>query len=450
VLPTPAPAIVGLLHIFADAFTRPTFAHAVLLVYGAILAPGRRTVTAALRALGLRDERRFTTYHRVLNRAVWSPLTLSRLLLALIVTTLLAADAPLVLLIDATLVRRTGRRIAYKGRFHDAVRSQPGHVRTSEGVHWLCLAVLVPVPWSGRPWALPFLSVPTFTPATSETLGKRHRTAPERADVLLRLVRRWQPGREIVVVGDSAFAVVELGHTCRVRGMRLVSRLVLNAQLYDPVPPRPASTPGPKPTKGPRQPKLVARLSDGATAWRIGPVPWYGQQTAVVELATGTALWHTDGSAPLPVRWVLVRDPADRRPPLALFCTDPSVAAARIVSWYVDRWHVEVTFEEARAHLGVETQREWSTRAVGRSIPCLLGLFSLVVLLAHALHPTELPTRRAAWYPKAEPTFVDALAAVRRHLWASRNRPPAVRGRDPANPPSPWLDALVEAACYAA
>jgi hypothetical protein len=253
-LSTPAPAIVGLLQVFAEAFTRPTFAHAVVLVYGTILAPGRRTVAAALRAVGLRDELRFTGYHRVLNRAVWSPLRVSRLLLGLIVGTLLAADAPLVVLIDATLVRRTGRRIPYKGRFHDAVRSQQGRTRTSEGVHWLCLAVLVPVPWSGRLWALPFLSVPTFTPATSEQLGKRHRTAPERADVLLRLVRRWQPGREIVVVGDGAFAVVELGHTCRVRGMRLVSRLVLNAQLYDPVPPRPPSTPGPRPTKGPRQP----------------------------------------------------------------------------------------------------------------------------------------------------------------------------------------------------
>jgi len=284
----------------------------------------------------------------------------------------------------------------------------------------------------------------------SERIGKRHRTAPERADVLLRLMRRWQPDREIVVVGDSAFAVVGLGHTCRARGMRLVSRLVLNAQLYAPVPARPASTPGPKPTKGPRQPKLAARLTDGATAWRTCTVPWYGQQTAVVELATGTALWHTDGSAPLPVRWVLVRDPAGRRPPLALFCTDRRAAPERIVSWYVDRWHIEVTFEEARAHLGLETQREWSTRAVGRSIPCLLGLFSLVVLLAHTLHGADLPARRAAWYPKAEPTFVDALAAVRRHLWASRNRPPAVLARDPANPPSPWLDALVEAACYAA
>ena len=449
-LPAPGPEVVALLQTFAIAFTRPAFAHAVVLLYGAILAPGRRTVAAALRAVGLREERHFTNYHRVLNRAVWSPLRLSRLLLELIVSTLLPSQAPVMLVVDTTLVRRTGRRIVWKGRFHDAVRSQPGHVATSEGIHWLCLAVLVPVPWSRRPWALPFLSIPTLTPATSAKLGRHHRTTPECANVLLRLVRRWQPEREIVVGGDSAFAVVELGHTCRIRGMRLISRLVLNAQLYDPVPPRPASTPGVKPRKGPRQPKLSQRLTDSLTVWNTCEVTWYGQRPATIELATGTALWHTDGSAPLPLRWVLVRNVPGHRPPLALFCTDPSVSAEQIVRWYVDRWHIETTFEEVRAALGLETQREWNTRAVGRATPCLLGLFSLVVLLAHALYPEELPTRRAAWYPKAEPTFIDALAAVRRHLWASRNQPSLVSTPTPANSSVSLLDALVEAAAYAA
>ncbi len=372
--------------------------------------------------------------------------------LALIVRTLLAADTPIILLVDSTLVRRTGRRLVWKGRFHDAVRSQPRHIATSEGIHWLCLAVLVPVPWSHRPWALPFLSIPTLAPATSAKLGRRHRTTPEYADVLLRLVRRWQPGREIMVVGDSAFAVVELGHTCRVRGMRLISRLVLNAQLYDPVPPRPASTPGVKPSKGPRQPKLSERLTDAATAWQTCAVTWDGQRAAPGEVATGTALWHTDGFAPLPLRWVLVRNVPGHRPPLALFCTDPTTSAGHIVAWYVDRWHIETTFEEVRAHLGLETQREWSTRAVGRAVPCVLGLFSVVVLMARTLHPEDLPTRRAAWYPKSEATFIDALASVRRYLWVSQNQnqPPLGSIVVPANSSLRTVDLLIEAACYAA
>src|SRR5260370_7383988 len=188
--------------------------HMRTLVYGTWLASGRRTVAAALRAIGRGDEHHFTTFHRVLNRAVWSPFPLSRILLGLLVMAFLAPDAPLILLIDGTLERRWGRRIAYKGRFHDAVRSQTGHVVTSEGIHWLCLMLLVRVPWCRRPWALPIVSVPTLTPATSAKLGKRHRTTVQAAQLLIWLVRRWHPQPEIVLICDDGFAPTSLRHTC--------------------------------------------------------------------------------------------------------------------------------------------------------------------------------------------------------------------------------------------
>jgi hypothetical protein len=449
---------LSLLTPFAVAFTAPTFRHVVVLVSGTILASGRRTVTAALRAVGLGEERRFTTYHRVLNRDVWSALVLSRLLLDVLVRTFLAPDAPLELVVDGTLERRRGRKVAWKGRFHDATRSQSGHVVTSDGIHWVCVMLLVPVPWCRRRWALPFLAIPTFTPAISAKLGKPHRTAPERTEILARLIRRWQPHRAIRLVGDSGFAVLRLAHVCRTTRVRLVSRLVLNAQLYDPPPVRPASTPGVKPKKGPRQPKLVDRLdattaAAGHTAWQRQVVAWYGQQQRLLDVATGTALWHTDGCDPLPIRWVLVRDPQGRLSPYALFCTDQEVGPLAILAAYLQRWNVEVTFEEARAHLGLETQRQWTTRAVGRTTPCLLGLFSVVVLMAHAAHRDRLPTRRAAWYPKPEPTFSDALAAVRRHLWATganQNSPAPPGAPLLANPPAHLLSFLVDTACYAA
>src|SRR5215213_207653 len=225
---------LSLLAPFAVAFTTPTFRHVLVVVAGTILASGRRTVAAALRAVGLGDERRFTTYHRVLNRDVWSALILSRLLLDLLLRTFLAPDAPLELVVDGTLERRRGRKVAWKGRFHDATRSQSGHVVTSDGIHWVCVMLLAPVPWSRRRWALPFLAIPTFTPATSAKLGKPHRTAPERTEGLVRLIRRWQPDRTIQLVGDSGFAVLRLAHVCGMARVRLVSRLVLTAQLYDP------------------------------------------------------------------------------------------------------------------------------------------------------------------------------------------------------------------------
>jgi hypothetical protein len=220
----PASALLlSLLQPFAVAFTAPTFAHALTLVQGTLLASGRRTVAAALRAVGRGDERHFTTYHRVLNRNRWSPLHLSRILLQLLVTLLLDPDAPLVLLVDGTLERRWGRTIRRKGRYHDAVRSQTGHMVTSEGIQWRCLLLLVPSPWSARHWALPVLTVATRSPALSRKLGKRHRTAPEYAETLIALVRRWQPCRQLVLVGASAFATANLGLTCRRLGVRRVA-----------------------------------------------------------------------------------------------------------------------------------------------------------------------------------------------------------------------------------
>jgi DDE superfamily endonuclease len=454
-MPTPSPAIVPLVPLlaaFAPAFTAPTFAHALLLVYGTLLASGRRTVTAALRAVGLRDERHFTTYHRVLNHAIWSPLTLSKILLGLLVTVFLAADDPLLLVIDDTLERRYGRRVADTGRYHDAVRSTTGHIATCSGIRWLCVGILVRVPWSSRSWALPFLTVPSPTPATSRRLRKRHRTVPERAAVLVQIVRRWQPDRAIVLVGDSGYGVVALAATCRQRDVTFVARLRLTAALYAPVPPQPKGKPGVKPQKGPRLPTPGAVLKNPDTAWESVAVPWYGGETKTFDAVSETALWHRDGEPPVPIRWVLLRDPTGTLKPVVLGCIDQAATPLQIVTWYVGRWNIEVTFEESRCHLGVETQRQWSRRAIERTTPCVLGLFSLVTVMAHALHDARLPIRQSAWYAKEEATFRDALAVVRRHLWASylANPPTATSAPEVVNSPALFLSSLVEAACYAA
>ena len=171
-MPTPPAEIIQLVSTFAVAFTAPAFAKAIVLLYGTILTPGRRTVAAALRASGLPNAEHFTNYHRLLNRDHWSPWVLSKLLLALIVILCLPADAPLLLLIDETLERRRGRQIRYKGWFYDAVRTTAAKVATSLGIRWLCLAILVPVPWSSRPWALPFMVVPALSAQIAERLHK--------------------------------------------------------------------------------------------------------------------------------------------------------------------------------------------------------------------------------------------------------------------------------------
>jgi len=422
-MPSPSQDIIQLLMVFAQAFTTPTFSNALVLLYGTILTPGRRTVSAALRAMGLADSKHFTNYHRVLNRAQWSPWLLSKLLLDLIILFFVPAGLPLLLVVDETLERRRGRRIKYKGWFRDPIRSTVNHVSKSLGIRWICLAILVPVPWSQRLWALPFLALPALGPKTSDKLRKRHRTIVDWAMIMIEKVRTWQPDREIALVGDGSYAAVILVQRCQRlrRPVKLVSRLRLDACLHDFPGPQPKGKRGPKPKKGARLPNLAARLADPKTRWQERKVLWYGGEEKEIEIVTDVCLWYRQGLAPVPIRWVLLRCPEDSFKPQAFFCSAPQLPAAQIIAWFIARWNIEVTFEELRAHLGFETQRQWSDKAIERTAPCLFGIFSLVVLMAKVLHPDTLPVRRASWYRKEEATFIDALAAVRSDLWRSLN-----------------------------
>jgi hypothetical protein len=454
-MPTPPVEIIQLVSTFAVAFTAPAFAKAVVLLYGTILTPGRRTVAAALRAVGLPDAEHFTNYHRLLNRDHWSPWVLSQLLLGLIVILCVPADAPLVLLIDETLERRRGPQIRYKGWFYDAVRSTAGKVATSLGIRWICLAILVPVPWSSRPWALPFMVVPALSCQIAEKLAKPPRTLVDWAWLMLERVRRWQPERTLLVVGDGSYAATVLVQRCQRlrRPVHLVSRLRLDAQLYDPPGPQPKSKRGPKPKKGAKQPTLAERLADPTTVWQSLTVSWYGGLPRKIEYATGIALWHHRGHDPVPLRWVLVRCPDDtpkkeQFKPTGLFCSESSFSAERMIQLFIARWNIEITFEELRTLLGFETQRQWSDRAIERTTPCLCGIFSLVALMAMVRHPHELPIRQAPWYPKAEATFSDALAAVRHDLWSSANYRISPDDPDLLLFPKALALSLFDMACY--
>ena len=202
-------------------------------------------------------------------------------------------------------------------------------------------------------------------------------------------------------------------------GITTITRLRLDAALYEPAPVRLPGTMGRPRRKGARLPTLSEVLATKGTRWQTVHVPgWYGAGERTIEIASATAVWQHAGLPVVPIRWVLIRDPLNRFAPQALLCTDPARDPARIVGWFVRRWQVEVTFQEARAHLGVETQRQWSDRAIARTTPCLLALFSIVTLMAGCLSARERrQVALAAWYRKPQPTFSDALAAVRRAIW---------------------------------
>jgi hypothetical protein len=414
------PEIVRVLRVFEDGFSERVWDWVQVLVVGAILTPGQRTVTAVLRVMGLSDERQYQNYHRVLNRAQWSSRELSRRLLLAVVAAFAPAEGPVVVGLDETIERRRGAKIAAKGIYRDPVRSSKRHFVKASGLRWVSMQVLAEIPWAGRVWGLPFLTVLAPSERYNLERGRRHKTLPDWGRQMIRQLRRWLPERALVVVADSTYAVLELLADARrlPRPVTMLTRLRLDAALYDPPPPREPGTTGRPRVKGARLPTLAQRLIDPATTWEPLTVPWYGGGTAQVETATGTALWYHPGDPTVALRWVLLRDPAGQFEPQALLSTDPTVSPAQIITWFVARWPLEVTFHEVRAHLGVETQRQWSDLAILRTTPALLGLFSLVTLFARArLDGQSLPVRQAAWYAKTAPTFSDTLAFVRQLLW---------------------------------
>jgi hypothetical protein len=412
-------AIILVLAPFAPLFSHRVWLHAQSLLLGAMLAPGARTVTAALRVMGLSGERHFTNYHRVLNRATWSARQGSQMLLGLLITCFLPPDAPVVLGADDTVERRSGRKIRAKGCYRDAVRSTKKHVIRCFGLKWVSMMLLVPVPWSQRVWALPFLTA-LCRPAEKDR-RRRHKTSVDWVRHMVKQVRRWQPGRHLVLVVDGGFAAVSLALACVKQQVVMVSRLRWDAALYHPPEPQPPGKRGRKPTKGPRQRSLQCWAERTDTPWETVEVDWYGGKRKQLWVFSRPALWYTPKLPPVAIRFVLVCDPEGKLRMEAFFCTDLHTTPAQILQWVVMRWSVEVTFEEARAHLGLETQRQWSDLAIARTTPVLLAVFSIVTVLALQLSQSgHLPVPTTAWYHKAEPTFVDCLALVRQHLWRAR------------------------------
>ena len=220
---------------FVALFSETVWDYAQILLMGTLLAPGKRTVSAALTVMGLKDDPQYQNYHRVLNRAKWCGLTASKILLGLLVQVFVAANTPIILGVDETLERRKGDQIKQKGVFRDAVRSSKKYLVHSFGLRWVSMMVIVSVPWSRRPWALPFLTLNAPSEATNKANGKRHKTSIDWIKQMACLVRRWLRGRQLVLVTDGGLTAVKLGLTCGAlrQPVTWVSRMRLDAGLYD-------------------------------------------------------------------------------------------------------------------------------------------------------------------------------------------------------------------------
>lgn len=339
----------------------------------------------------------------VLNRARWSPLAMSRQLLLLIVETFVPAGACMDLVIDETLERSFGSKSSLRGHYRDSALSSRERSVSSPGLRWIVMAVVGTRPWTHATLGSAFsVCAGDDSQRVSERLGKRQKTIARWAHQMISLVRRWLPDRPINLMGDTASSVLELGWHAQAQQVTLLTTGRLDAVLYEPPPERTRHTIGRPRVVGQRLPSLEQVLQDPETHWQKLTLDWYGEGEQTLEICTGTALWYRSGSDPLPIRWVLTRDPLGKRPPKAIFSTTSTQTAEQIISDFMKRWSLEVTFEESRAHLGSETQRQWSELATLRSTPLLFALYSLVTLFGRALHPDgQIPIARVGLVSQA-------------------------------------------------
>lgn len=412
--------IITVLAAFASQFTQPTWNNFQTLFLGAILCRGPRRVSNVLRVMGLHHDKNFSKYHRILSHAKWKGLALSKILFGLLIQ-ILPASWPILIAVDETLERRKGKKIKAKGAYRDAVRSSQSKVVTCFGLKWECMMLIVPLPWCKRPWALPFLTVLSPSKKANEKAGRRHKTSIDWTRQMVMLVSRWLK-RPWILLGDGAYACMDLARACIKQSATLISRLRLDAQLFEFPEVVPEGKRGRKPVKGKRI-NLKTLLNDPTQAWQSITVNWYGGEQKIIECLSFVCLWYHAGEPPLPLRIVLVKTPGGKNIAETFFSTDTNNLPMQIINWFVLRWNIEVTFEETRAHLGVETQRQWTDNAIQRTTPLLMALYSILTLIAIKMNAikTLVVHETTSWYDKqGQLTFSDIIVIVRREIWLKR------------------------------
>lgn len=398
-----------------QVFSTPTYRRFVLLALAAILTLGGRTITNLLRVLGILAPGHPSTYHRVFSRNRWSLSSLGRRYTAAVLARFVPHGA-ILLAGDDTVTEHPGPHVYGKGRHRDPVRSTHSYTAFRWGHKWVVLALLIPMPWATRRWALPLLIALYRPKEENQKCGKRHKTPPQLLGQMIRVLMRWFPDRTFIVTADGGYATHELAELAarNPRKLTLVSLFYPDANLVEP-PPVYSGVGRPR-VKGEELPS-PAEVVKATKKHEVLNVGWYGGGRRKVEVVTGTGLWYKSGHTLVALRWVFVHDLTGTHRDGYFFTTDVTMSVRLLIETYTGRWNIETTFEEVRSYLHLQTTRGWSRNTILRVAPCLFGLYTIVVWLY-----ADLPGRLSrggivAWPGKRDVTFSDAITAVRRWLW---------------------------------
>jgi hypothetical protein len=452
---------------FAPVFYHPTYQRFLVLLLGAILTTGRRTVSNLLRTADGLARGDASSFHRVLSKRRWSTLALARILIRFILDRWVP-DGPILVAGDDTVDEHRGAKVYGKGCHRDPVRSTHSYTAFRWGHKWVVLAILVQFPFATRAWAMPVLTALYHSPEkakkakapaakprrqkakakdqtkvqakeragrkasaqarakpktpkgkTKAQLRRLHKTPSELMRQLLLVLTHWFPDRHFVFAGDGGYgthALARFAARRRRRNLSLVSLFYANAALHDPPPAVEGKKSGRPRKKGEKRPAPAAVVAAAESRERL-EVSWYGGGRRTVEVVSGTGHWYKAGQGLVEVLWVFVHDLTGTHRDSYLFSTDPAMPVARVIETYTGRWNIETTFQEMRAYLGLETTRGRTKNTVLRAAPCLFGLYAVVALLYAELPAETTAEATVSYRGKTVVTFSDAISAVRRQLW---------------------------------
>jgi DDE superfamily endonuclease len=406
-----------ILSMLRPTFSSPTYNRFFVLLLGALLTTGRRTITNILRTVRHQAPGHGSSYHRVFSQRRWSTWVMAQALIRFLLDQVVP-PGPVLLAGDDTVTEHPGPKVFGKARHRDGVRSSHSYTAYRWGHKWVVVSVLVKLPFARRPWALPILVALYRPPEGDSVQGARHKTPAHIVRLLLTRLMRWFPDRHFIFVGDSGYGTSETARFCQKhrQHLTLVSKFYADAALYEPPPPRTRHTMGRPRVKGQKLPSPREVVANTAKRTHL-TVAWYGGTTRDIEVVTGTGHWYRIGEDLVAVRWVYVHDCTGTHRDEYFFTTDITMKPQQMVERYTQRWSIETTFQECREHLKLESTKSYGQQTVLRFTPCLFGLYTMVVLLyLHLPHPLNILSTMF-WRGKSTVTFSDMIMCVRRALW---------------------------------